>query len=440
MALVGGVQPGVMQHLCRHRPGLGLQRQQVPDQVLGGRRNRGPRRAIELEPRALHIRQYLPIRAAPERRPTREQAVEKRAAAPDVASVTIASAQHFGRHIEYRSNIGLHGHTRLEALGEPKINHLERCAVDGLLGLEEEVLRLDVAVADKDRVQVPYRGEHLPHDDRRVALREVPDLDDAIKELPSFAQFLHEVDALLGLEAVVQADEVGMVHRSGKLNLTDESLEVFDVLFHDGLDRADGSGGSRIGLRSCLRVGLADHAEGALADGPRLEHVVVLQLSLRGRSKQSIPKPRRTAHPRDALRRAPLGAPHGRCRLRGLAVAGGGAGGAPGLGAPRAAGRIDDGGLRSAGEQLLDILGGLPVVKPHRVLGRHVSRPLPVALHGLPAQATARLEDHGLELGAAGNMPRHRRLASPDRKGIAGRAESQSTARFPVPQGLASAH
>mmetsp|Transcript_77757 Transcript_77757/g.222860 ORF Transcript_77757/g.222860 Transcript_77757/m.222860 type:complete len:226 (-) Transcript_77757:157-834(-) len=225
-----------------------------------------------------------------------------------------------------------------------------------------------------------------------------------------------------------------MVHRPGELNLHDERLEIFDVLLQDGLDRADGPGGCRIGLRSCLRVGLADHAEGALADGPRLEHVVVLQLSLRGRSKQSIPKPRRTAPtPRDALQR-PLGAR----RRRPLAVTG--AGGAPGLGAARAAGRVDDEGLRSAGERLLDVLGRLPVVEPHRALCRAISRPMSVALRGLPAHATARLEDHGLELGAAGDVRRHRRLASPDRKGIAGRAESQSAARFPVPQGLASAH
>ena len=71
---------------------------------------------------------------------------------------------------------------------EAKINDLQFCLLDWILVLEEEILRLQIAMHDVAAVHVVDRTQHLPHDNRSVLLCHLLFFDDAVEQFAALTK------------------------------------------------------------------------------------------------------------------------------------------------------------------------------------------------------------------------------------------------------------
>ena len=91
---------------------------------------------------------------------------------------------------------------------EAKINDLQFCLLDWILVLEEEILRLQIAMHDVAAVHVVNRTQHLPHDNRSLLLCHRPTFDDAVEQFSAGAELHDQVNVLVVLEILVQLDDI----------------------------------------------------------------------------------------------------------------------------------------------------------------------------------------------------------------------------------------
>jgi len=71
--------------------------------------------------------------------------------------------------------------------GKAKVDHLQVCLFDGLFRREQEVLGLQIPMADVVLMHVENCSEHVLHDNGRLHFGKVSRIDDAIKKFASCA-------------------------------------------------------------------------------------------------------------------------------------------------------------------------------------------------------------------------------------------------------------
>eukprot|EP00968_Pinguiococcus_pyrenoidosus_P022248 scaffold3100_cov248-Pinguiococcus_pyrenoidosus.AAC.3 len=154
--------------------------------------------------------------------------------------------------------------------GRQDLRQAEVHDLDVAVGVQHQVLRLDVSVRDAVRVHVRQRQQHAGHVEAGGGLLEVSALAQVREQLSTLQQLQHEEDAAGGGEGAVQADDEGVpAHLQDDLLVVDALLQP---VLHDGL-LALGLESKRL-LRG-LATANAHHAEGAVAQ--QAQHVELLQ-------------------------------------------------------------------------------------------------------------------------------------------------------------------
>jgi len=172
-------------------------------------------------------RERGPDRRAVQRRHSREHLVEDAPQAEDVAPAVhqVVPARLFGAHVLRRS----HDHSDV---GEPTVLarlpvHSERHAEVGeqrVPVLEQDVLRLDVAVHHAARVGEGERVRHLAGDTQRLLDRQPTDAGHPLAERLALDEWHDVVGHAVGDSGVVHRKDAGMLERSGEAYLAQEAI------------------------------------------------------------------------------------------------------------------------------------------------------------------------------------------------------------------------
>mmetsp|Transcript_27953 Transcript_27953/g.74771 ORF Transcript_27953/g.74771 Transcript_27953/m.74771 type:complete len:281 (-) Transcript_27953:178-1020(-) len=253
-------------------PVLRIHLEETPDEAFGVFRHVLPIGCVEGEVPKPDLGQHLRIRVAEEGRVAAEQHKHYDPAAPQIAHVVVLAREHLRRHVVGRASLRRQDLAWLEFAGEAEVNDLEEVPGYRLPCHKEEVLWLQVAVADVVLVHVVDSADDLLHQIRGLALVEASDFNDAIEQFSALAQLHDEVYVAVVLERFVQLDDVWVVHHLHDSNLLVKPVEVL----HLGLgDRLDGT------LQSPhpLVFALADRTVRSLADLLLFQIVVVKDLA-----------------------------------------------------------------------------------------------------------------------------------------------------------------
>mmetsp|Transcript_98965 Transcript_98965/g.308400 ORF Transcript_98965/g.308400 Transcript_98965/m.308400 type:complete len:374 (-) Transcript_98965:42-1163(-) len=229
-----------------------------------------PVSGVEGEVAQSHLGQHLGVRLPEEGRVAAEHDIHDDAAAPEVTELVVLPCKDLRRDVVGRARLCREHLARLVLAGQPEINDLEDVLLYSFLGHEEEILGLEVAVADLVLVHVVNRADDLLHQVGCLGLCEVASLDDSVEELATAAELHHQVDAAVVLEGLVELYDVRVIHELHDGDLLLEPLDVLHLSLGDGLDRADDVRG--------LVLRLAHGAVGALPEFLLLHVVAVRDL------------------------------------------------------------------------------------------------------------------------------------------------------------------
>lgn len=181
------LDPGVVESFLSRQSNVGRSIQQLGNQIFGVVADRLPHLGLHAVLAVQHIVDDIFVLLATKWRLAAQHNEHDDAHGPDVALRRITALEHLGRNI-VRSTVGLvHDLVRNDALGEAEIDELNVRFV--ALLVQQEVLGLDITVANAILVQVAERVECLFHDGRRLLLGEMLGLDDVVEELAALAQF-----------------------------------------------------------------------------------------------------------------------------------------------------------------------------------------------------------------------------------------------------------
>mmetsp|Transcript_27553 Transcript_27553/g.64213 ORF Transcript_27553/g.64213 Transcript_27553/m.64213 type:complete len:521 (-) Transcript_27553:8-1570(-) len=219
--------PLVVQRLFSCIPIFRAHLQKAPDQPFGILGDVLPVRRVETKLPLGHLSQDFLVCVAPEGRVAAEKHVHDDAAAPKISRLVVLPFQHLWSNVERRASFGGHRYVLLKLERQPEVNDLQVGLLYWLFGGKEEILRLQVPVAEAVLVHVVYRTKHLLHHHGGLHLGEVPKLDDSIEQLAAGAKLHDQVHLHLVLEGLVQLDDVRVVH---DCHDPDFFLELLDVL------------------------------------------------------------------------------------------------------------------------------------------------------------------------------------------------------------------
>jgi len=128
---------------------------------------------------------------------------------PNIALSSVASLQHFWCDV-VRRTIGLvHNFVGHNSFGQAEVNQFDVAVV--VLLVQQEVLWLDVSVADGVSVQVAKGVESLLHYRTSLSLSKVLLLCNVVKQFATFAEFSNKETNPIGLPRLKQLDDVGVV-------------------------------------------------------------------------------------------------------------------------------------------------------------------------------------------------------------------------------------
>mmetsp|Transcript_77584 Transcript_77584/g.179894 ORF Transcript_77584/g.179894 Transcript_77584/m.179894 type:complete len:371 (+) Transcript_77584:727-1839(+) len=199
--------------LRRRRPRAGSVGEEAPYQVFGPVGDGLPIALGKNEIRSLNQPQRLSVVLTQERGVPAERHVQHNAAGPNVAPVVILPALgHLRRHVDNLPNTSPEECvTFLKASRRAKINQLDIAVDYWLLGLQQHVLRPQVAVADAARVQVADAGQDLRYHSSSLALCKVVLPQNALEELAARAILDNKVKVDAVLVDLKELDNVGVV-------------------------------------------------------------------------------------------------------------------------------------------------------------------------------------------------------------------------------------
>ena len=198
---------------------------------------------------------------------------------PKVTASVVLLPKDVRRDVVGSADDGPHGSlaTAVVPPRESEVDELDRRAVPGV---EEDVLRLQVAVDDVPVVQVLHGVEDLGEYPRRGDLVEATrtalvagPLDDLIEELAALAELGDDVNVLGVLEDVPQADDAVVSHLGEQRDLATETRRLDGVLAL--LDRLDG-----VPLAGPPVLALPDRAVVARAEDPGVDVVLAFDVGV----------------------------------------------------------------------------------------------------------------------------------------------------------------
>ena len=183
------------------------------------------------------LHRYLDRRLAVEGRLSRQELVEDDAERVEIrARIDLAAARLLGREVLRRPHDRARlGHLARPGARDPEVRHLHAA-----LAVDEDVVRLDVAVDDAMPVREAERGEDLARVLDRDVDRSGAAADDQLLEGAAVEELHRDVVRVLRVAAVVDRDDVRVVERRGVLRLAAEALDelvVVRVAVVEDLDR-----------------------------------------------------------------------------------------------------------------------------------------------------------------------------------------------------------
>lgn len=229
------LNPGVLQScLCSH-PAHGVFGQHALDQVLRLLADLPPLRALQGEVPLPNIVEDLVVSLAVEGGTAAEQNVEDDPDAPDVALLAVGALEYFGGDVVGGAVLLREDYALDKLLAGAEVDDLDHVSV---LGVHQDILRLEVRVHDALRVAVGNGLEHLLDDARCLLLAEETTLGNFVEEFPACAEFGHVEVALVVLEDFEQAHDVWVVQLAQDLQLLEELGLLLDVhlVLLDNLD------------------------------------------------------------------------------------------------------------------------------------------------------------------------------------------------------------
>mmetsp|Transcript_86935 Transcript_86935/g.261154 ORF Transcript_86935/g.261154 Transcript_86935/m.261154 type:complete len:409 (-) Transcript_86935:277-1503(-) len=265
---IGALDPVVLEQSARSQALARVQLEKLPDQILGVVRHVTPCLVCKRHLAALDGSAHLRVGATwrVERVATREDNVEDHAERPHVHLLAVARVgEHLGRPVSPRALPLRESAVLPERDRQPEVADLDRQVA--LVGRrQQQVLGLEVAVADALRVEPRDSLSDLLHQDRRLLLTVGAVLHQLLEELAARHELHHEVPLGLGLEDIEEVDDVLVrAHAPQDLDLAPDGRAVRARF----LDRLDGHGLARLAMRRA-----ADRREVAVAE--HLAHLVHL--------------------------------------------------------------------------------------------------------------------------------------------------------------------
>jgi len=153
--------------------------------------------------------------------------VQHHARAPDVRAdaVVLLAGNHFGRSVAGRTTGCLQQLVFLVHVTETEVDNLECLVV-----VEQQVLGLEVTVAHAALVQVLDARDQLLVELARLLLLQTRVPHDVVEQLAAVGVLHDHEELLLGLDDLVQLDDVVVAHLLQNLYLTSYPLNIFLVI------------------------------------------------------------------------------------------------------------------------------------------------------------------------------------------------------------------
>jgi len=163
------------------------------------------------------------------------------AARPDIALVVIVLVKDLRSDVVRGAELFVEVTVRVVDERCTEINDLD--LIEFLVGLEQDVLRLQITMDDVGLMAVVDARENLLHKDSSVALAELSALEDFIEELSALADFSDKVVTFLILKELVHLDDVGVVNFLKNVDLVEKHalLVVVHMALAKNLDCALGT-------------------------------------------------------------------------------------------------------------------------------------------------------------------------------------------------------
>mmetsp|Transcript_35935 Transcript_35935/g.100950 ORF Transcript_35935/g.100950 Transcript_35935/m.100950 type:complete len:373 (-) Transcript_35935:476-1594(-) len=197
--VVALLDPRGLQRLGSAEPRRGVDHEQRLDEVLGLRRDLLPLPLLPAVP-ALSDQPDLGLLRAGERHVPEQQDEHRDPQAPHVALAAVALPQDLGGDVGQRAAAEAQLGVRRPELREAEVDELQ---VLRLLGIVEDVLKLDVSMDDAVAVDVVQGQKDLPGNLRGLALRDSLLRLDAVEQLPPIQLLHHQVQGVVGLVDIV---------------------------------------------------------------------------------------------------------------------------------------------------------------------------------------------------------------------------------------------
>mmetsp|Transcript_9017 Transcript_9017/g.21500 ORF Transcript_9017/g.21500 Transcript_9017/m.21500 type:complete len:299 (+) Transcript_9017:645-1541(+) len=219
----------MLQSLLSRAPLRGILDKHCTDQVLGLIAHTVPLGIGKVKFASLNHFQDSSVIITIKRRIAAEQNVHDDSEGPHITFLIVLAAQHLGCHVVRSTCLCLHnsGFSVAECASQSKINDLHRNLLDiGSFALEQKILRLEITMGNSMSMAIPDCTHNLPHDNVRLLLGEVLQLNDLVEQFTANT-LLHDKVVELGvMKGLHEPNNRRMIHFLHDLNLCDAPLEV----------------------------------------------------------------------------------------------------------------------------------------------------------------------------------------------------------------------